>query len=255
MSSVLTGDFVLEAVRARPGALKYAMGGLNEDDECLKTAGRIASKEKNSLYGRTEKVILSLKGLGKASDSAGRLAMAMRADPILGQFKTYNPSAFSRGSCDPTFTSISHPCRGTSSTCKYTEGQNLEHSRPSSKTCWRFTYRFHLNECKTAKGFMVQLKEESGLDDGQVIQTDMADGVGLKIFRVQLSSTESHVLNKVVKLLSQEVQSWFKTDLKDTSLCNVIPQLVNDIVDDDLKIREALGLPGGADFSAAYFST
>jgi len=246
---------ILEAVKARPGALKYAMGGLDGDPECLNAASRFRIERQSSKYGGTEKVILSLRGLGKATDSTGRLAMAMRADPILGQFKTYNPSAFSRGSCDPSFTDVSHPCRGTSESCKYTESQNAAEGRPCSQSCWRFTYRFHQHECKTSQGFMVQLEEGSGLDDGQVIQIDMANSAGLKTFCVQLRSTEADILNKSVKMLSHEVHSWYETGAEDMSLCIVMPppiyeSPVEDNVDVDSTLKEASRLTGGrAEFS------
>lgn len=241
--------FVLEAVKAKPGALKYAMGGLHEDAECL-TAARRSLERKSSLYGRTEKIILSLRGVSDASEPAGdsagrRLAIAMKADPILGQFKTHNPSLFIRGSCDPSFTDVSHPCRGTLSTCSFYSFQNLKHGKPYSKSCWRYAYRFHQDECKMSKGFMVQVEEQSKLDDGQIIQMDMANGIGLKTFRLQLRSTETEALNNAVKMLSQEVQSWYETGENDLRLCTVTPPLVFDNVDDDCTMKEASRLTGG----------
>jgi len=246
---------VLEAIKARPSALKFAKGGLDEDYECLKAAGR-AIEHKNSLHGRTEKVILSVKGLGKPSDSAGRLAMAMRADPVLGQFKTYNPD-ISRGSCDPLFTDVCHPCRGTSCTCGYTLAQNVYRGRPCSKSCWRYMYRFHQKECKTSNGFMVQLEEESGLDDGQIIQSDMATSIGLKMFRIELRSVEMDTLHQAVNMLSHAVQLWYKAGGEDLSPCTVTAPLEYDIVEDDhaVMIKDTSVLPGGgAEFTVEYFS-
>merc|ERR1719276_189266 len=161
-------EVVKAAVGNKGSALKFAKGGLNQDEEMLKASG-LWNEEDNKEYPRSEQAILSVKfSLAEQSTPyATNFALAMKEDPFLGQFKTYNPNAWCKRSCDPDFTNIQHPCRGTSSTCKFTEGQNLtaDTRKPCATSCWRFAFRFHQEESKAMGGFMIQVEESAGLGD------------------------------------------------------------------------------------------
>merc|ERR1712008_646075 len=111
-------EVVKAAVTKTGSALKLAKGNLNQDAEMLKAAGLWDSEEQH-VYDRDEQAILSVKFslAEKSTPYASNFALAMKRDPFLQNFKTYNPNAWCKKSCDPKFTDIQHPCRGTTSTC------------------------------------------------------------------------------------------------------------------------------------------
>merc|ERR1719362_323595 len=132
-------------------ALKFAKGGLNQKPEMLKAAGLWEQDYEQRKYERSEQAIQSVKfSLAEQSTTyATEFALAMKNNDYLGKFKTYNPNAWCKKSCDPTFTDINHPCRGTQSTCGIPEGENrTEKGKPKNTSCWRFAFRFHQQECK-----------------------------------------------------------------------------------------------------------
>ena len=57
----------------------------------------------------------------KSTTYATEFASTLKCGPYLGEFETYNPNAWSKKSCDPDYTDISGPCRGTSETCGFTD--------------------------------------------------------------------------------------------------------------------------------------
>jgi len=165
-------------------ALKFAQGGLNQDADCLKASGIWDSA--SVTYSRDEQAIQSVKfSLAESSTQyATDFALAMRSDPFLKNFKTYNPNAWCKKSCDPKFTDMQHPCRGTVDTCMLPQEQNLsKDKKPCPTSCWRYAFRFHQEESKATNGFMIQVEEKKGLGDGQKIETEMAKQVDLKVFR------------------------------------------------------------------------
>merc|ERR1712079_853390 len=95
----------------------------------------------------------------------------------------YFPSAFCKESCDPNFTDLSWPCRGTTHTC--TLANTKADGSPTDQSCWRYSFRHHQRICRESGGFMLQVEEADGLGKGQQIETSMADLERLKIFRVK----------------------------------------------------------------------
>jgi len=188
----LDKEVVLAAVRNNGPALKFAQGGLNQDEDCLKASGLWDSAPVT--YSRAEQAIQSVKfSLAESSTQyATDFALEMKNDPFLKDFKTYNPNVWCKESCDPQFTNMQHPCRGTLATCTLPSGQNLskDTNSPCPTSCWRFAFRFHQEECKASKGFMIQVEEKKGLGDGQKIETDMAKQVDLKVFRTYTNMDE-----------------------------------------------------------------
>jgi len=179
-------EVVLAAVQQNGAALKFADDGsrLNQDPELLKASG-LWDQDENKRYLRKEKAIQSVKFslAQKSSTYATDFALAMREDPFLKEFQTYNPNAWSKESCDPDLTNIRHPCRGLATTCQNLLPNMTAKGKPCDTSCWRFAFRFHQQVSKDTGGFMIQVDEFEGLGSGQRIETSMAEEVGLKIFR------------------------------------------------------------------------
>jgi len=226
-------EVVLAAVTTSGPALKFAQNGLNQDEECLKASGLWDSAP--VAYSRAEQAIQSVKfSLAESSTQyATDFALAMKNDPFLKNFKTYNPNAWCKKSCDPNFTDLTHPCRGTVGTCTLTPDQNLsKDKKPCPTSCWRFAFRFHQEECKATKGFMIQVEEKQGLGNGQKIETKMAKQVDLKVFRTYTNvdafqwgdGSRVHSASydfKGIDAISKAVQEWYAAGCINNDLENV----------------------------------
>jgi len=216
---------VVVAAKNDPSALKFAKDGLNQNESCWRAAGL---REPKMEYLRPEKAILSVKFSLAATSSnyATEFALAMKKDPFLNNFQTYNPNFWEKYSCDQDFTNIEHPCRGTLSTCTKPEHENLsKNKRPCPTSCWRVAFRFQQEECLRSNGFMIQVQEFGGLGSGQNIETVMAEQVTLKVFRtytneltVKGSKTrfgdEGRRLSDIewdgMTVISKAVQAWYE---------------------------------------------
>lgn len=213
-------DLVIAAVRTTPEAIQHAMGGLNQVHDCCRHSGMWNHTDKT--HSRSEQAILSVKmGLAEQSTPyAMQFALAMRDDPYLGQFKTYNPMVWCQRSCDPSFTSVQHPCRGTPDTCLISGHDNFNaEKRPTDTSCWRVAFRFHQEECKVTNGFMIQVHEVEGLGDGQKIEAAMAEQVGLKVFRSR--SHQRSIDGNRIAGLSGIVKAWYDAGCESMELKEV----------------------------------
>ena len=111
---------------------------------------------------------------------------------FLQRFMIYSPNAYSKNTCDDQWTRLEWPCRGTVETCQLLEDvDNMNKGgRPTDNSCWRYSYRYHLQEAKRTQGFMLQVvdydyeKQLHILGNGQQIEIEMANQVRTKIFRV-----------------------------------------------------------------------
>jgi len=205
--------------------LKYAEGGLNQDPQLLQVSG-LWDEVDHALYPRSEEAIQSVKfSLGKESSTyATDFALAMKKDPFLNHFKCYNPNAWCKESCDPNFTDIEHPCRGTLSTCQNLLPNTTPEGKPCGTSCWRFAFRFHQQIGKDTKGFMIQVEEFEGLGAGQKIETLMAEGVGLKIFRTFTGNPKiagNKPDGRALQKLARVIEEWYLTGCIDTRIQNV----------------------------------
>jgi len=163
------------------------------------------------VYDRIEKMIFCSKfSLAPTSTRDATLfALAMKRDPYLRHFYMYNPNCWCKESCDPNFTDIKHPCKGTAATCFLPDAENFTaEGRPQATTCWRIAFRFHQQESKDTNGCMLQLMEPQGLGDGQKIQTEMAEQVDLKVFRVMASRGCTY---RHLRPLREAVMQWYGT--------------------------------------------
>merc|ERR1719362_2417100 len=134
----------------------------------------------------------------------------MKNHDFFGQFKTYNPNAFCKKSCDPKYTDINYPCRGTLATCTLPPSQNLTAAgKPCNTSCWRVSFRYHQEACKASGGFMIQVEEAGGLGAGQVIETVMAEEAGLKVFRTYTNMEEWD--DGYMPRVARTVEKWYAT--------------------------------------------
>jgi len=203
-------EIVRAAVLQTKTALQFAKGGLNQDGDMLRAVGLWDLGE--AMYSRKEKAIMSVKfSLSeKSSPYATEFALEMKGDPYLREFKTYNPNTFCKKSCDPAFTNFGHPCRGTSGTCELPPESNLEGGRPTNTSCWRFAFRYHQEECESTGGFMIQVEEKGRLGAGQLIEAEMADQVGLKIFKT--FHLGDHFEQIHATKVSQAIKAWYDSN-------------------------------------------
>jgi len=209
-------NIVRTAVRNSGTALQFARGGLNQDSGMLRAAGLWDEGEQE--YEHSERAIMSVKfSLGEASSPyATEFALTIRQDPFLGKFKIYNPNAFEKKSCDPSFTNFQQTCRGTQDTCKIPPDHNLSAGKPTPRSCWRFAFRFHQQECKETNGFMLQAEEKGQLGAGQLIETDMARQVGLKMFKTFHHG--DHFDQTHARKVSETVQAWYASGCRNKDM-------------------------------------
>jgi len=179
-------EVVWVAARTTPTSLKFAKKGLNQDRDIMRAIGLLEVEQQT--YASREKAVLSV-GF-TSTDYATNFALMLKRNLFLRNFKTYNPNGWRESCCSPVFTNINNPCRGTQRTCSFAESQNLfaetpgGEKKPTKQSCWRFSCRFHLeHDIKATRGFMIQVQDKNGLDDGQKIETEMAQQAGVKIFR------------------------------------------------------------------------
>lgn len=216
-------DVVRAAMAQEPLSLKFAKEGLNQDDEFLKAANLWVANEQNWRSGsRSEMGILSVKfGLAEqASTFSTEVALALKSDSFLKDFSMFNPNTVSKKSCDPNFTTFSHPCRGTFETCSM-DAAVKSTAKPTELWCWRSNFRYHQEECAKSGGFMVQVQERSGLGLGQKIETDMAHLANLKVFRIfehPNVNDEYWLKSHLVAALAKEVHSWLDSGADDMEM-------------------------------------
>ena len=210
----LQGDLqvVLAAVSNKPEVLKYALGGLNQDEDCWKAAKLYidehpqdsigAEKEKNKSrlpkkLGHTQIVLSTKFSLNdQCNANATTFTVVLNKTTYFTSqnrkknFIVYSPNAFSKSTCDPNWTSLEWPCRGTLTTCRKQDPSQKKDIAPTNDSCWRYSFRCHLDHAKQTNGFMIQVvdydsnKKRHVLGDGQKIEIIMAFEVGIKVFRV-----------------------------------------------------------------------
>merc|ERR1719215_824539 len=91
---------------------------------------------------------------------------------------------------------------------------------PTTRSCWRVSFRYYLEQGKEGMGFMLQVEEpEKGLGAGQMIETTMAKEVGLKVFRTY-AEDRSWRLNNIQKI-SAAVRQWYQGGCRNNQLENV----------------------------------
>jgi len=203
-------EVVRAAVRTTPTALKFAKGRCSRDSGIMMESGK--EEYEQHFYDRKEQAILSVGS--HSTDYATNFAVLLKRILFFRQFKRHDPNAWRENCCDPDLTNTSTPCRGTPRTCGFEETQNLiieapnGERTPAKQSCWRFSFRCHLEECQATGGFMIQVQDKHGLDDGQRIETEMAQQANVKIFRTMTTSED--VDDQQITVLEQTIQDWYK---------------------------------------------
>jgi len=203
---------VKQAVKNSGFALKFAKPPLNQDLELLKDAGIFYNDYENGPRMAILSVKFSLNE--KSTTYANEFALSMNVNHGLKHFKSYYPNLRSKPNCADNldYTSLRNSCQGTLETCKFPDSRNLTtdattgKQRPMENSCWRVSYGFLQEQCKANNGFMIQVDELEGPGPGQIIETRMAEQVGLKVFRTftDKRSVDSADLNA----LASAIQAW-----------------------------------------------
>ena len=249
-SSKLRSDkeVVLTAVASAPSSLQFALGGLNQDQDCL-VAAKIWDEHSRRQLGCNindssvpdsttrgsathRKIVLSTRFAlePQSSPHATDFTVALKAHPYIrdGNFVVYSPNAYGKSTCDPQWTRMEWPCRGTYQTCQ--KRSALKSGLPQSESCWRYSFRYQLKEARRTGGFMIQVVDydrtshggegrHHQLGKGQLIETEMAHSVGTKIFRcyeLDLFGTKD-LTWEVDYMVSSCIQRWYSEGCVDRS--------------------------------------
>jgi len=176
-----------------------------------------------------------------SSPAATQAHLQIKADSRFRIFHIYDPNLISKGFCGKRafMTSKSWPCRGK---CRWanawkltkhcaplsalcTEGKKsvgfLEDlsdfcflfcsEKPSRRSCWRYSFRWRLEKALRSKGCMIQINEYDAQTarftegPGQEIETLMAEEIGLKIFRIEVSGVFGQ---RHIDALWRHIDSW-----------------------------------------------
>ena len=158
------------AVSNNPDSLQYALGGLNQDRDLLVKAGIWDHDYRPYDPAMTGKllIVLSTKySLDEMSNTtATQFTVLLKENKFFDDlFSIYSPNAFNKSTCDPRWTRLKWPCRGTYEICM--KPPTLKFGKPSDESCWRYSFRYHLEQAKRTNGFMVQVVELSGYIRGK----------------------------------------------------------------------------------------
>jgi len=215
-------EVVLAAVRTTPTALRFASAKMTRDRDVMKEARQEDGEQQG--YTHTEQAILSL-GLTN-SDYATNFVVLLKRNEYLRNFKTYNPNSWRQSCCGPDLQNISNSCRGTNCTCKFADSQHVfeeapsGEQKPAKQSCWRSSFRFHLeHEIKATRGFVIQVQDKNGLHDSQRIETEMAQQAGVKIFRTITTSDDVKADQLVV--LEEAIKDWYKKGCKNHYMAEI----------------------------------
>jgi len=159
------------------------------------------------------------------------VAVKLKTHSRLGKYEIYFPSAFNKESCDPQYTCMSWPCRGTRETCKMELA--LRTGQPTNSSCWRYSFRKHQEKCKLSGGFMIQVWEGFGQGSelgfvfgaGQEIERAMANEIKLKVFLIRQGLVFNDFFARTrefdehdAEYVARAIEAWYEAGAKDLSL-------------------------------------
>jgi len=221
-------ELVLAAVTRTHAALRFAKGGLQHDPDCRKAAGlceEVDEEPQIPTHQRTERVVVSVK-FGTAEQVtpyAQAFAQALSKDHILGQFQTYEPNSWGKRSADHMSSVFENAANAYASIMatplvSTDSGASVE-ARPPGR--WRSAFRQYVEECKASGGFMVQAEERSGLGAGQRIEMNIAEQLGLKVFRTYTNLPWFTAESRMFRPLGAAVKAWYESGCADSELEHV----------------------------------
>lgn len=225
-------EIVITAVKTTPSSLKFALGNLSQDEACL-LAAELSVADQVGKSNLPLIVISTPYSIGETTTSyATEFALWINQISYFRQFRVYHPNAGKRETCDPNYTTLSWPCKGTYDTC--TKPRYLKVGVPrENECCWRFNFRYYLEKSKKTGGFMIQLSgwnelmEKHNLDRGQQVEIQMAKLVGIKVFRVLetqdvIDTGDIQFDRRQIGQLQSVIKRWCKGDRKDLSVIEVM---------------------------------
>ena len=210
------------------------LGKLNQDRDCLVAAGiwnnsgqygnhseNISSSSNDK---KRPKIVLSTRFSLNEESSATATSFAVLPNEeefeedklVQTQFRVYSPNAYNKSSCDPSWTNMAWPCRGTFDTCCM-EDKSAKTGAPTEKSCWRYSFRYQLEEAKRSNGFIELDRGVHLTGKGQAIETIMANEVGTKIFRIYEPGSRftpptysRSFIRKDILHLIRRIKEWYK---------------------------------------------
>jgi len=222
------------AVRSNGISLKFAMPPLSVQDVDLLNAAKLMGTTRR---GQLEpQLIMSVKFSLKeeASPLASKLMIALQEHHRLNKYKTHFPNSVSKSFCGEmkNVIEVKGHCFGLCrKKCCKREGCKPETSGSSPPTpcstdprdvthhsCWAYDFRVHQERVMSASGFMVQL-HEGELGPGQMIETEMAKQLGLKVFR--LHRKDLYSFDVVFWEFARKVAAWEATPKIDTEIVEI----------------------------------
>ena len=122
-------------------------------------------------------------------------------------------------------------CRGTTASCRK-EDIALRTGAPQDGSCWRYTFRYQLEQAKNSNGFMIQVierqqgsdEQQEQLDEVQEFEADLAKEVGIKVFRIH-TMVERPFDNKDIDSFVTRIREWYDKGCCDDDMsdCVVAP--------------------------------
>jgi hypothetical protein len=228
-------ECVMAAVSSRHESLKYALAGLNQDQDCLVAAG-LWDKDYNQ---DAPKIVLSTRfSLSEnSSATATEFTLLLKEHSYFQEeagFTIYSPNAFNKSTCDPEWTRMDWPCRGTYSSYQKQDSA-LKSGKPTAGSCWRYSFRYHLEKSKAQRGFMIQVVEIVAMihlaGQGQRIESVMAAQVGIKVFKVlepgfsmkgaDRFNSRSRFRQEDIAELAHQIRRWYQQNCEDITECVV----------------------------------
>lgn len=243
-------DVVRRAINQDATAIEYASAQLRDNYEILLLAGsrvpsfaaKFASKRlkcETDLFQilglkdtpsslddkRKERAVMSVKyAFAPASRTySSDIFLSSRQSPIMRQFHIYNPNLVSKGFCGSQFllrhliTSNWWPCTGDPTTCWKTAQE--DDGKPRDESCWRYSFWWHLQQALDTHGFVIQVVEADGLGYGQILEQEMAQRLGIKIFSIM--ETQGRSAASQVKELGNKVKAWYRSGCKNKDIWTV----------------------------------
>jgi len=210
-------EVVRRALQQDKGALRFAGENLVQRPDLLMEAGLLwaswlAAPDSSS---NQPLVVMSVRFAlhRKASAASTYLQVHLTQHRFLKKFRYYNPNAFNKGFCKvlddgnidwgaatakdwkcrgkldgPAQCDRPMKCAGQDHQCTNCQGMRAECTRPCNNSCWRYSFAWHQKMAIESKGFMLQVVEEGMLGAGQEIEAEMAENIGLKVFKIEVSS-------------------------------------------------------------------
>jgi len=238
-ANALRGDreFMRRATDLNVQAVQFGRGGAFQHPDLMRQSGLL---DDAAMRGEGKFIVFSVKfSLGeKASRFSSVVHEKIRHHPAFGAFRIYNPNSVCLAFCGPNekFTDLDWQCRGDCGLiCKWPHDcQNIpvcgSGPEPTSHSCWRYSFRWHQEKAKESGGYMLQVVErpkqrtandvicrfagETELGKGQVLEREMADQVGLSVFKVVMPENWYDTpeyeaqLDPQIDDLASEVRRW-----------------------------------------------